>query len=460
MSQPTRATDLWPIIFVNSTFSISIGALLVNSVLLSQLIWPGEPFHAMEMGAIITVMTWTSAVSGLLVGRIADKHSRKNQLKFAILLIGISFFVKGLLPVDLGLTSYLAFLPCFVLDGWGSGSIMPVVSSYTNDALEEGSRSSFFGLFFGFDQFAMIGGMLLGSILFEIGWWRAFFEIVGVMAVAGAILVQFFVVEPKRGAQHHELSDVLKSPDKEYRYTLNKQTFKETFLRPTNMIALVEGLFTCILIAATNFLIFPYLQSDPYYLSASNNAILDATFGLPGTMFGVLAFSKYSDRLGKRDIRNRLTLIALAIFWMALGEILLFALPLPAFTPDQGNNFGFLIATPMIWMLGLVFFAIQAVSGVYMINQTPILQAINLPEAQATIMAWNQFVQTIGLGAAPIIAGLVLTATGGNFLLAIFTCVILGIPGGILWIYGRGKIRADIAQLDTILQKRAALMKE
>ncbi len=114
----------------------------------------------------------------------------------------------------------------------------------------------------------------------------------------------------------------------------------------------------------------------------------------------------------------------------------------------------------MIWMLGIALFSIQAVNGVYMINQTPILQTINLPEAQATIMAWNQFVQTIGLGLAPIIAGSVLTATGGNFQIAILVCVILGIPGGILWLYGRAKIKSDIAQIDTILQKRAATLKE
>lgn len=460
MNKPTRATDLWPIVFVNSTFSISIGALLVNSILFSRLMWPGETFHAMEMGAIITVLTWTSAISGLIVGRIADKRSRKTQLKFAIILIGISFFIKGLLPVDLGLFSYLIFLPCFVLDGWGSGNIMPVVTSFTNDALDPDSRSSFFGLFFGFDQFAMIGGMILGSILFEIGWWRAFFEIVGMMAIVGAIVVHYVLVEPKRGSQHHQLSELLKDPNTEYRYTLNKQTYKDTFLRPTNVIALVEGLFTCILIAATNFLIFPYLQSAPYNMSASNNAILDASFGLPGTMFGMIAFSKYSDKLGKRDIRNRLTLIALSIFWMAIEEILLFTLPLPTFTPVQGGNFAILIEAPTIWMLGIVLFFIQAINGIYMINQTPILQAINLPEAQATIMAWNQFVQTIGLGIAPILAGLVLSATNDNFLLAALTCVVLSIPGGILWLYGRRKIKSDIAQIDSILLKRATVMKE
>ncbi len=460
MSQSPSVRHLWPIVFANSTFSVSIGALLVNSILLSRLMWPAEPFHAMEMGAIITIMTWTSAISGLLVGRIADRHSRKKQLSLAMLLIGASFFIKGLLPINLGLASYLAFVPCFVLDGWGSGSIMPVVVSYTNDALDSDSRSAFFGFFFGFDQIAMIAGMLLGAIFFEIGWWRAFFAIVGILAVASSLFVRYKLPEPKRGVQHHQLSEILKNPKTEYNYTLNTQSIRDTFLRPTNFIAFVEGLFTCILIAATNFLIFPYLQSAPRNMSASSNAVIDIIFGLPGTMFGVIAFSKYSDKLGKRDIRHRLTLIAVAIFWLAIGEIILFALPIPIFTLEQGNNIEFLLATPMIWMCGIMLFSIQAVSGLYTINQTPILQAINLPEAQATIMAWNQFLQTIGMGIAPIIAGVVLTATSGNYFLAMLACVLLGIPGGILWVYGRRKIVADIANIDRILHERAIHLKE
>ncbi len=95
------------------------------------------------------------------------------------------------------------------------------------------------------------------------------------------------------------------------------------------------------------------------------------------------------------------------------------------------------------------------VSIIYNINQPPVLQAVNLPEAQGKISSWNQFLETIGQGIGPIIASLLLIATLNNFVSTALILFLIAIPGAIIWAYARRKINADVENISRILSTRA-----
>jgi len=182
---------------------------------------------------------------------------------------------------------------------------------------------------------------------------------------------------------------------------------------------------------------------------------------MPGAFLGSLGFAKKSDKWGKKNIQIRLDLIAFSIIWLAIAQLFIFLVPFgdSGFTEEQGNNFIFLLSFPQFWLTGVLWFSISSVRAIYQINQPPILQAINLPEAQGKVSSWNQFLETLGQGTGPLIAGAVLSASGQNYILASLVITFIGIPGAILWIYAKRKINGDIENIENILAKRAIELK-
>jgi MFS family permease len=178
-------------------------------------------------------------------------------------------------------------------------------------------------------------------------------------------------------------------------------------------------------------------------------------FGLPGGLLGSLALSKLSDRLAERNIKNRVYLIALSILGLFGFYIALFFLPLPHLDISQGNNIGLLFTFPIFWILGIIALIARAIVGLWNINQPPILQAINLPEAQGTISSLNQFLEAIGRGTGPIIAGTVLAFFYNNYQLTAGITMGLGIIGGMLWLLATIWINKDVNRISEILKLRS-----
>jgi len=177
-------------------------------------------------------------------------------------------------------------------------------------------------------------------------------------------------------------------------------------------------------------------------------------FGLPGGVLGSLAFAKMSDRLAKRNIKNRIYLIVISIILLFTVYMIFFNLPIPNMTPDQGNDFLFIFSIPIFWIMGLNAFLARSVVGLWNINQPPVLQEINLPEAQGKITSANQFLEMIGSGTGPIIAGAVLVAFGQNFQITVFATMTLGIMGALLWLLATIWINKDVNRISIILKER------
>jgi predicted MFS family arabinose efflux permease len=106
-------------------------------------------------------------------------------------------------------------------------------------------------------------------------------------------------------------------------------------------------------------------------------------------------------------------------------------------------------------MLGIIALIARAIVGLWNINQPPILQAINLPEAQGTISSANQFLEAIGSGTGVIIAGAVLSLFYNNYQLTVGITLGIGIIGGMLWLLAARWINQDVNRISEILKKRS-----
>ncbi|MBD3226973.1 MAG: MFS transporter [Candidatus Lokiarchaeota archaeon] len=443
----------WKLILIQAVVSISISGLMLNMLGISNIIWPGEEFHSFEIGLLVSSKMLMVAVFGLFFGFLSDRISRKKLFTLVLLLMGISKIFNGFIPMNEPISSFILFIACYAALGVGQGGINPLIISYSNDACELNIRSQFFGLKEIFNQLFLILGMIISAWLISTGFWRIYFWSTGFLLLSVAISMFFILNEPKRASMRHEFKDIL-SLDIKYDYKLNRGTIKSTIFSNTNIITFIEGVFTWILFSIAIYLIYPFIQSPPYNVSPVVSSFLMIIFGIPGAIFGAITFSKISDQLAQKNIKNRIYLIVISMLILFGIVILLFILPLPKLSPGEANNLMNLLSYPIFLLFGILLFILRAVLCIYHINQTPILQIINLPEAQGTISSWNQFLEELGFGLGPIISGYLLTITN-NYTETALIAMSIGVPSIFLWLLANKWIKRDIHRIELILEKRA-----
>ncbi len=450
---------LWTHFLIYNSYAFTVSTLFINIVIIASIMWPADgllafELHAGELGILTGTSIYVIAFSGILFGTLADRISRIKLMAFIEFIYSLGLFFNGFVPEGQGYITYSFFLIFNLIRGFSIGGIWPLITSHANDSTEEKERSQFFGAMTGFFQLFQILGMLVSATLFQNNYWRYYFIIMGIIVFFFGLIIMLKGKEPKRGATRKELKNVLSNENIKYEYKLNKDTIKSTILRPTNLIAFFEGIFTTILLAVPDFLLIAYITSPPRNVSSFAAAIFLTLFGLPGGVIGSFAFAKISDRLSKKNIKYRIYMIVISAIILFIGFIFFFILPIPNMTVDQGNSIIFLLSIPTFWILGVIMFIGRSFIGLWSINQPPILQEINLPEAQGKIASANQFLEAIGSGTGPIIAGFVLMVFNQNYQLTVLVTLILGIMGALLWLFATIWINNDVNRVSDILKQR------
>jgi len=445
----------YPIFLAEAFITFSVSGILLTMVATSRIIFPNESFRPLEMGFIISARTWSVAFAGLGLGILSDRIPRKPIFIAILVLAGVGRLINGFAPAGGEDLCYIFFILCNIVVGFGQGGLMPATISYVDDAISPDLRSRFFGLYEMFRQTSQIFGMILCAWMFQIGLWREYFWITCVMLFACAGMVAFIIREPKRGSSHDELKQVLANDAIQYRYRMTKDVMRTTLFSPTNIMIFIEGIFTWIIFSISLFLMYPYLQNPPYNISPLITSIMMSIFGLPGAIIGSIAFSRISDKLAMKDVMYRINLIVFSIVVLFFAILFIFLLPFPHLTPQQGNDLPYLMTMSGFLGIGMMLFAIRSVLSIYHINQTPIIQNVNLPEAQGTVSAWNQFLETIGMGLGPMIAAILLTIYDQNYLITAVLSLLIGLPSAFLWLLTRRWIHHDIARIKEILNQRA-----
>lgn len=460
-TKPSFNRIFWPLYLLNGFQSIAYGAIIVLVVPLALIIWPNDPadIHALEMGILYTTLSWASSFSGLLFGRLIDKYSRKKIIVIISIFRGISMLLLGFAVYGGEVNTWWYFFIFITLFGFFAGGSWPAINSLSNDIVAQEKRSRFFGVYQIVLNTTNIIGWLVATLLVQNGFWREFFWGIGTFILLGGFIFAIQNKEPKRGAQQEELYQILQDESIEYDFEIDRKMMRKTMLSKTNSVALVEGIFTCILMSSLNFLILNYVQNPPYNLAPFSIGVFMVIFGLTGGLVGQILLSRVSDKIAIKDQVKRLPIIVISIIGGLVTFALFFFLPWTPLTPEQGENILFIMSLPTMWIMGALFFTSRSIFSLYIVNQSPIIQQINLPEAQGQIVSWNQFLEQFGRGIGPLLCGVLLLFTNTNYQITVIVVILCIIPGVVLWLLAIKWFPKDRHQIRSILKERAEVLK-
>ncbi|MFW9781288.1 MAG: MFS transporter [Candidatus Heimdallarchaeota archaeon] len=460
-TKPSFNRIFWPLYLLNGFQSIAYGAIIVLVVPLALIIWPNDPadIHALEMGILYTTLSWASSFSGLLFGRLIDKYSRKKIIVIISIFRGISMLLLGFAVYGGEVNTWWYFFIFITLFGFFAGGSWPAINSLSNDIVAQEKRSRFFGVYQIVLNTTNIIGWLVATLLVQNGFWREFFWGIGTFILLGGFIFAIQNKEPKRGAQQEELYQILQDESIEYDFEIDRKMMRKTMLSKTNSVALVEGIFTCILMSSLNFLILNYVQNPPYNLAPFSIGVFMVIFGLTGGLVGQILLSRVSDKIAIKDQVKRLPIIVISIIGGLVTFALFFFLPWTPLTPEQGENILFIMSLPTMWIMGALFFTSRSIFSLYIVNQSPVIQQINLPEAQGQIVSWNQFLEQFGRGIGPLLCGVLLLFTNTNYQITVIVVILCIIPGVVLWLLAIKWFPKDRHQIKSILKERAEVLK-
>ncbi|MHA2471705.1 MAG: MFS transporter [Promethearchaeota archaeon] len=451
--------SFWALFFLAGVFSLAFGGIFILIVPLSSLFWPGETYHALEMGILITSMFWGNSLAGLIFGRLIDKYNRIMILFIISLTRGGAMIMLSLAIVGKGILSWSYFYIFTTIIGFSAGGNYPSISSLSNDLVPSNYRSRFFGIRNIIRSILQLSGFVLTGFLVDIGLWRLFFLSVGIAIIVIGLLVFLTIPEPKRGIQRDELSEILKDETIQYDYKMDLKMLRKTILSKTNMVALIEGIFTSVFMGSLVILFLPYLQTEPHNYSPFVTSVFLALFGLTGGLFLKYFLSKWSDRLSEKNGVRRIYFIIISLIVGAVTFVILFYLPLPRLSIEDGSNILLFLSFPIIWIMGSIESLSSSISALYEFNQPPLLQEINLPEAQGQIVSLNRLLENIGWGAGPLITGIFIEFSGENYQITALLIGIFALPGIVLWILSLRWYKRDKENISVILEERALILK-
>ncbi len=450
----------WPLYILNGFQSVAYGAMIVLVVPLALIIWPTDPadIHALEMGILYTTLSWSGSFAGLFFGRLIDKYSRKKIIIVISLFRGFSMLLLGFAVYGGEESTWWYFFTFISLFGFFAGGSWPAINSLSNDVVPRDRRSRFFGIYQIVLNTTNIIGWLIATLLVQIGLWRIFFWGIGIIILIAGLIFAIHNEEPKRGVQQEELYQVLQDDSIVYDFQIDKEMMRKTMISKTNSVALIEGIFTCILMSSLNFLILNYVQNPPYNLAPFSIGVFMVFFGLTGGLVGQIVLSRISDKIATKDPVRRLPIIVIAIIGGLITFALFFFLPWVPLSPEQGKDIAYIMTIPTIWIMGALFFTSRSIFSLYIVNQSPVIQQINLPEAQGQIVSWNQFLEQFGRGIGPLLCGALLAFTSTNYQITVLIVCLCIFPGVILWILAMRWFPVDRENIKCILAERATIL--
>jgi MFS family permease len=454
LSPSTILKKSWSITLSDVTRTLTYTVAFVNVIIFSQLIWPGDPIHVQEMSIMYGMGIYVVALGGLVFGHLADKYPRVKLLSIITIGYGIGIVLNGFVPAGLYTETYVLFFALHMFRQFFDGGAMPLNVSLFNDYANDDERSRYIGLTSVFHQLVWILSMIISAWMFQNYYWREFFWIIGAIIVISGVIIWIKAKEPKRGATKKELSDVLTKKENVYNYQIDKTT-RKTLYSPTNIIVFIEGFFTQIVIIIPAFLCWAYLEDSPNNWAPMVVSLAAIFFAVPGGIIGSIVFPGLSDKWGKKNLKARVYLIIIQSIILYIYCLGIFSVPITPMTIEQGTSFVFAFTRPWHWLFAVLLFVQSATGIIYSINQTPILQKINLPEAQGKISSANQFLEMIGHGTGPLIVSGLYGLLSNNYLLTAFAAVMLGLCGTMIWFLALKWINRDADVISEILKKRA-----
>jgi predicted MFS family arabinose efflux permease len=358
------------------------------------------------------------SILALPIARWADRYSRRSILTAGLAVWSVMTCLSG---VAVG-PWQLAFTRLGVGAGEASG-IAPSHSMLADMFPKEVLPRTLSILTAGSSVGIFVGSVLAGFIAQHYGWRWAFIA-EGLPGICVAILFRFTVKEPARGAMEGPLANT--------NLFSVKDTLRFLFSQRSFVYITIGGTFMGITLYGFQFWTPPFL-ARVHHLSTATigllNGVMFAVFGVVGVLIGGF----FAERLGKRDIRWRLNVPAIAS--IASCPVSLLFLFLPSL---RGSLICWALSTMCIFAYaGPIYAVYQTVSMVRM-------RAL----ASATFLFLGNL---LGLGAGSAVIGYISTQLSHRYgplsirYSMIFPSV-LGLFAGLLFWIGSKYLAADTAR--------------
>ncbi|WP_371803008.1 MFS transporter [Candidatus Lokiarchaeum ossiferum] len=428
--------------FVNSAIGSSMIPLLVK---LSQQFWPNEPFHALDMGLVISVQAWSFAIMCLLIGPLSTYIRKKTIIIILNSLVGIGIILISLI------NQYSVLIVGNILIGIGGG-MGPIIQALISDAVAPEEKSNAYGKLAIAYTVGYAIGMLISSITFLP--WNLLLALLGFVAFLNSILYLFFGKSFRLAENDAVLQKVMKNSKAKYEYKMNFESVKQIFMSKSNLLMIIEGFFSVIMFGIIDVAIIPFFQVKYAFIDTVYIVLILGLLNLVGTLIGTRVFAKISNKIGKRpypkNFHGRIKAIIFAFSFLIFSLAFFFIVP---FSSNIQNIPDFFTDAIMLLKFALIL-VFMATTSIFDINQPIVIEALNLPESRSTLYSTNRFIEAIGRGIGPVILGFFLQKFPGNYPIAISLSLLFVIPGIICWIFIYHYFEGDYQPILKTLNKR------
>jgi predicted MFS family arabinose efflux permease len=360
------------------------------------------------------------ATLGIPIAYLADRVSRKKIIIASLSLFSVMTFVCGLAQ------NYVQLLLARVGVGVGEAGTSPPSHAIIADMYGPDDRAAPLSIFALGINLGLFAAFIVGGYIGDTYGWRAAVQVVALPGLALALLAWFTLRDPPRGMSDNKANGTAPPLLVTFRYMWHTKSIRQLIIASTLVITVGYGAVAWL----------PSYFIRVHGMSATQvGGILAIMIGIGGglgTAFGGIL----ADRLGKRDVRWNLWLVASVTIGVAPLSVI-----------------GYLSTDTMT---ALVWLAIPLFVGALYFGPTlAMLHTLVKPEmrslASAIMLCINNIV---GLGIGPLSIGYLsdrLTPTYGPQGLgyALAAMAIVGIWGGIHYWLASLHLREDIQNAQT-----------
>ena len=333
-----------------------------------------------QMGLVFTGALIVGAVLYPIWGYLYDRFARTKLLALASLLWGATTWLSASVHV----------FPAFVVARSSTGiadSSYPGLYNVTADYFEPSIRGKVMGFLQIAQPFGYLIGMVIALLLSGVVGWRGIFYITGAMGFILAIVIFFWVKEPRRGGTEPEMQGIEQKKTYKFSWPTAASLFKKR-----SLIFIYLNCFTGVFPwQVLTFWFFRYLETERGY--SSTEVLVTMVIAVVVLAAGYPVGGILGDRAFKRFKRGRLLISAAGVIIALI--FLIFAINLPH---SEKILFGLLLALTCIFM---PFASPNVVTTIY---------DMTLPEVRSTANAVQNFFEQVGSSTAPLIAGLIAVA--------------------------------------------------
>ena len=348
------------------------------------------------------------ATLGIPIARWADRHNRRNLIALALATWSAMTALSGLAM------NFWQLLIARIGVGVGEAGCSPPAHAMIADYYPAEQRASALGIYSLGIPVGILFGFLAGGWMNEFFGWRAAFFVVGIPGLALALLVRFTVREPPRGlAEGRSDSEAMPTVRETFALLWSKRSFRHMAFGG----------------ALTAFVGYGVVSWVPAFFIRSHGmgtgeigTYLGLILGIPGGI-GIAWGGFLADRLGARDTRWYLRIVALALVAAVPFSFGVYLLP---------NPYWALLCLVLPVMLGNFY---QATT----FSQAQGLVELRMRAVAAAVLLF--VLNIIGLGLGPFAVGLLSELLSGSqgaesLRYALLICGFVNLWAG--WHYWRG----------------------